>query len=287
MAFKKRSLRIQFHYKGDAAEQVLDITDLRTEAIISNPGGDNMFGVCQLRVFGMLLSDMQRFTTDGVAALQVHGDTVKVLAGTEGEPIQQVFAGTIYSAYVDFSGQPDVCLNITARSAFYEQVTPATRTSVKGSDKVSKVIEGLAKKMGHGFHDGGVDSIITDSYVTGPVVKQIKAIAAAANIPVSFENNIVAIWPNQAARDSEIIDVSPGKGLVGYPIYQTWGLEVRTIFNPNFLIGRKVKLSGSALPKADGIWYVVSATHELSAVASNGPWYSSVRLTTSGLYVRF
>ena len=119
MTFKQRELGVQFILRkgalDDGQSTILDMSGHRAEAIIDNPGGGLAIGMLHMRIFGMRLSDMNSFSTDGLNALAVRGDQVTVTAGDVGGRVQTVFEGTILSAYIDFGASPEVAFTVSAQ----------------------------------------------------------------------------------------------------------------------------------------------------------------------------
>jgi hypothetical protein len=50
-------------------------------------------------------------------------------------------------------------------------------------------------------------------------------------------------------------------GMVGYPRYTASGIEVTTMWNPNFLYGGSIQVESDLTP-ACGTWYIVNIAHE-------------------------
>jgi hypothetical protein len=288
MSFVERAIDVQFMLAEGTLQDdnnVVTLTGHRCEALISNPGGDNMVGSLQLRVFGMKAADMNKFSTAGANPMSYKNNVVKVSAGDVGGQIRQVFEGTIIRSAINYNTATDVSFNVTAVSAFFAQVAPTSPNSYKGEVDVATVIGALAKSIGYSFFNNGVSVRLSNQYLSGSAIDQIKTIANAARIPVCIENGAISIWPNDGTRDGLIIALSPESGLVGYPEFTDIGFAVRSLFNPDIQNGRKLAISRSQIEKANGNWVAQTVMHELSTLAPNGPWFTNTNLIQQGLYV--
>ncbi len=284
MSFRQRAIRIRFILVDSGGNEVIDLTDHRCDAIVQNPGGGINVGMLQLRVYGMKQTDMNILSTNGLHPLAVKQNEVFVSAGDVGGNIQQIFSGTINAAYVDYSDMPNVSFNVQAVSGFYHQIAPIAPNSYKGAVDVASVIQSITKSMGFAFQNNGVTAKVKDQYLPGTAIQQIKRIAEASSTIVSIENNTVTIWPNGSYRDSDVVDISPSTGMVGYPMFTPYGITVKHEFNPHVVIGRKVNVTSSEA-RASGGWATQFVTHELSTLAPNGPWFTTMNLTENTLYV--
>jgi len=285
MSFIERKIDITFELANEQFNEggnVVTVSGLRCTAMVDNINGIAN-GALQLRVYGMLQADMARVVTLGRKFMVARRNTVTVTAGDDQNGMSQVFRGTIYIGSIDYSGMPEVALNISASSSYYEQITPCAPNSYKGSADVASIIEYLAKSIGFTFRNNGVNKKLSNPYLSGTAISQINDIAQAAGIACAIENGEVAIWPNGGVRDNEVIEVSKETGLVGYSEYSEMGIHVKTLFNPNLKNGRKVMVK-TDLPQGSGDWYCQVVRHDLSAQMPNGPWFTTAQLTTEGMY---
>lgn len=52
------------------------------------------------------------------------------------------------------------------------------------------------------------------------------------------------------------------------------GVIVRTVFNPQVQIGRRMKVT-SSIPNACGIWNIIQVQHDLATMLDRGPWFTT------------
>lgn len=278
MSFIQRAINVQFRLANgtvNGQSDTLDLTNYRVEAVIDNPGGPVAgFSTLNLRVFGMGLSDMNAFA---YTVKSLRGDGVTVSAGNVGGNIRTVFDGTLMSGFIDTSAMPEVSFNVTGFAGGLAKVKPAAPNSYPGSVDVATAIGGLAQQAGFAFVNNGVTAKLRDQYVYGTLIDQITRLAEAAGIQMAVEVGLIAIWPNGAARDAQIVQVSPASGMVGYPVFDDFGITVKTEFDPSHAFGRRAAVT-SSIPKASGTWNCYGVRHEISTFATNGPWFTTLKL---------
>lgn len=280
MSFINRQIDVIFYDNNKKQDEVLTLKGHRCELIVTNDGGTYAAAIMHLRIFGMSLKAMNQYSSIGSQLVRDKGENFGIIinAGDEGGAINQIFSGDVASSYIDFNSVPEVSFVVSAQTGVNAKINVVPAKSWKGTFNVATAIQGIAKDMGFAFlNNDNLQVTLTDQAVGGSAIDQILTLANNAGIPVTFENNTVAIWANESSRDNTIINVSPSLGMVGYPSYWDAGLFVKTIFNPNVFNGRKVNLS-SEIPKANGIFKVLSATHELSTLLPNGSWFTTIKL---------
>lgn len=286
MSFIERKIEIEFQLTSDeftSGNNVVKVSGLRCTASIDNINGIED-GSLQLCIYGMLQADMAKVVTLGKKYMEARNNKVIVTAGDDVSGMTQVFKGTIFKGSIDYAGMPDVSLNISANAVYFENMTPCAANSYKGVTDVATAIESLAKSIGFTFSNNGVVTKLSNPYLPGTAIAQIKDLAQAAGIGCHLSNGEVAIWPNGGVRDDVTLTISSATGMVGYPEYSSIGIDVRTLFNPDLLNGRKVTVQ-TDLPQGSGDYYCQVARHELSAQMPGGPWFTTAQLTGEGLYV--
>ena len=113
MTFAVRQINLQF---STANGETTSLEGLRCSAIITNPGGSSAFGQLRLKVYGMTLNEMNKFSSTGANQIYLENESVTLSAGDEGTPLTQVFSGQLISSYIDLSSMPDISFNCAAIS---------------------------------------------------------------------------------------------------------------------------------------------------------------------------
>lgn len=275
MSFKVRVINLQFSQNGDAP---VNLTGLKCQAIILNP---SVLAKLQLRVWGMTLDQMNQFSNVGSNATVATNRTVTLSAGNEDSILAQIFSGFIVSSYIDFASAPNVSFVVEASTGAEYLSAAASSNSYPGSVNAEDIIESIATSIGYNFNNGEgnnkAHAIIQNQHLSGSAIQQMQTIARAAAIPMAIENNTVYIWANDGFRDGVTISLNSQNGMIGYPSYWAAGFVVRSEFNPMICIGRTINVK-SVIPKANGSFAIQYASHELSTVTSDGPWFTTARL---------
>jgi len=271
----KKSLRFVITIK----DQVIELEGFRAIVDIEKAGGVQM-STLRARVFGVEQKDMNSITTLQWKPGWKIPNTVEVYAMTD----KLVFAGNIVNAWGDYQGMPQVFLHIQAQSAFYNQLIAVPPRSFSGGVKAADVIRQLCDEMGYKFENNGVDVILTDMYLPNTAMEQVKDIAKAADCDVYLDDNVLAITPSNAPRVVDTPVISKDTGLVGYPTFDSVGVNFSTLFNPAIVFGGTVKIETDNIHAA-GEWVVTSINHRLESERPGGAWFSFVRGNANGLAV--
>lgn len=290
--FTRRALSFQFVLgKGqfganDAGfgsnSNVVTLTGLRATALISMPGGATK-PTADIKVFGMSPTLMNRLSTLGSIPTSHRINSVAVQAGNVDGTLSTVFTGTIYNGYGDYDQQPNVPFVVNASSAFIEAIKPSPVNSFVGSSDVATMLSGLAIEMGLSFENFGVTAQLSNSYYYGSAWQQAKQIVRDAGIEWNVcEGGVLAIWMPGQSRDTPTPpEISPDTGMIGYPSFFPLGLQLRTVFNPLIVFGRRITVK-SSLPNSSGPWVVAGLQHSLESRTPDGAWETSVQATPVG-----
>ena len=186
-----------------------------------------------------------------------------------------MFQGTVYDAYIDFSGSPDVPFVIVANGGGIESIKPVPPTSFAGSVDAATVMQTIASLMGVQFENNGVAVQLSNPYYSGTAWTQVETCAFAAKIEWTLDDGVLAIWPPGGTRGGSIPEITPQDGLRLYPTYNSLGVSFSALFNPAVHFGGRVKLVSSLTP-ACGTWYVYGLTYNLASIVPDGPWFMTV-----------
>lgn len=274
MTFAQRQINLQFSDQ----KRTLTLEGLRVKALVNVPGGVNAYAQLELRAYGMSLDQMNQFSSTGADMIALEDRTVTLSAGDVGSPIRQAFSGTVVRSFIDFSEAPDVAFVCSAASGLYQKVAPTSPNSFKGAHNAEDIIAGLASNAGFAFTNNGAHAVLQNQYVYGSLLEQIEKVAQAAGFAMEVANGSVTIWPNNGYRDQEVIDIGPDTGMVGYPTFDPANIVVMCEFNPQIVMGRRIRVT-SSIPKANGTWPVQTVLHELTTLEPDGPWFTTTRLS--------
>lgn len=278
MSFVRRLLNVTFTLGegsfGSDGKNTVTLEGLRISAKIVNAGGYSM-ATLSMRVYGMTKSQMDHLSTLGMEIALFRRNSVLLQAGDEGSVLGTVFTGTITNAWADFQGQPDVGFQVEAHEGLIEALIPSVPKSYTGPTDVAVILSGLAEEMGLPFENNGVSVILNTPYYAGSPRNQAWAAAKAANIGISLDKGILAIWNKGQARGGTAPLVSASTGMVGYPAYTSKGIAVKTVFNPSIGFQQKIQVESSLTP-ASGSWITHALNHDLESNLPGGQWFSMV-----------
>lgn len=284
-SFKKKTIRVSItKLDGTFAasgKNTLILEGLRTSVSVDAQGG-NMVPQANIKIYGLPSALLNELTNLYVNINGVKKNIIRIEAGDVGEQLTEVFVGDMTKAYGDYSCAPDICLVVQAQTNYYWQIAPAEPTSVKGDADVAEIMRGLARKMGLGFENNGVNIKLSNPYLTHTLIEQVRNVAKAAHIDVYFDRNVLAIAPCGAARKCDIPLISPQSGLIGYPtIADNATIKFKSLFNPAIFFGGVVKLE-SEVEMACGHWLVNGLKHELESETPDGAWFSTFDCMRTG-----
>lgn len=283
MTFAKRRIDVTFQLGkgqfGEDGSDTITLSGLRCIVDIALAGG-YLKGALNLRVYGMDMATMNQLVRIGRIS-EVRPNRVIVHAG-EGDVLTKVYDGTIFLAWIDYAGAPDVCLNVEAAAGWFEANKPVDPVSVKGAADVAQLFADIAKSMGASFVNHGVSKKIASPYLWGTAWDQIIALHQAADVNFSYELQTLHIWNKGEYRLEDLTKVSPQTGLVGYPIMTSNGIELVTEFRPSVVLGGLINVESSLLP-ACGAWVVDQAAVNLSSEDPNCHWFTRLVCSRVGL----
>jgi len=289
VAFVERAINVTFklgqgQFGGSGADTVT-LSGLRVSSKIIKAGGPSM-GTAQLQVYGMTLSQMNKLSTLGMQITLQRKNTLLVEAGDADVGMATVFVGTIYNAWVDMQGAPEVPFHVEAHVGLFEAIAPAKPSSFTGSADVATIMSGLATQMGLKFENNGVSIKLANPYFWGSARDQAMACAEAAGLRSSWiiDNGTLAIWNPGQPRGQQVPLISADTGMELSPTYTSKGIMVKTLFNPSIGYGSKIKVESSLTP-ANGEWVVYSLDHDLDAKFPGGQWHSTIGAARPGSVV--
>lgn len=284
MSFTEKKITVQFNLAngsfGSGKNNTATVTGLRCSANIDATGGVSS-NTMRLAVYGLPLSLMNQLSTVGTQANARYFNNVTVEAGDDESGMTLVFGGTIFSAFVDAQGMPQVAFRVEAAPGPFQAVKPVPALSIKGSADAGGMMGNLAKQMGFAFENNGVQVKLSNPYFGGTAWTQAMAIARHGNFDLIYEPNKMVISPRGQPRQGDAILISPETGLVGYPMFNQNIVIVRCLFNPAVKQLSLVEVKSDLTP-ANGKWQVKSIFYELESQTPNGKWFQVLELIATG-----
>lgn len=245
----------------------------------------------RVRLYGLPVSVMNQLTHLSFNPLEFPNNTISVSAAEGAAPLSLVYAGNILAARADYSGAPEVFLDVQCMTGYYGKLAAVPPTSYQGATDVSGAMAQLAAQLGFGFEDNGVKSTLFSPYLPGSAWQQAVKLSKSAGIDMYLDDDVLAICPRGVARAQvgDVPVVAAGSGLVGYPTFDKMGISFRCLYDPSIVLGGLVQLrsvvtvvNGENQPSpANGQWRVVSLGHVLESEKPEGEWFSTVWVSTN------
>lgn len=276
----RRELGVRFTLDAKAGtfdnsgSDTVDLTGLRVRASLVNNISTTMDSL-ELEIWGMPLAVMNQLTILQNGYTQGIQNQVQLTAG-DGENMSLIFRGQIFTAWADFSSQPESVFLVHGFSALASAYASVPPLSYRGSVDAATVASSIAQQMSPPLtlQNFGVNVQLTDVNLPGDALHQLRRLAAMADFQWSTdEQGVLAIWPRGSARNIDAVSVNPDTGLVGFPSYNDKGVMFSTMFNPSLRVNGPVVLQSASTP-ANGVWYPFNITHDLESQVPDGRWFT-------------
>lgn len=256
-------------FGGKGVEKI--IRGLPVEVRVSKPGGFEA-GKASIQIGGLTVDEMSQLTTLAFRPLEARHNKIAIFAGDFMRGLSCIFAGEIYTAFADFNKSPDPVFKIECICGYYPNLLAVGPLTIKGDAPVSDLISQQAKLAGYQFENQGVTTRLKNAVFNGSPVQKIKAMAKQAGAQVIIDDDRVLLLQKDKERQGSRILISAQTGMLGYPSFSTFGIEVDTLFNPDYRMFGVVEVQ-SIVPKASGAWKIIKIEHNLTAYQpSAGPW---------------
>jgi hypothetical protein len=272
---------------SESGTDTVTLKGSRTSVRIQNSGSlaDQR---AQVKVWGLTPSLMNQLSTLGLVVNLVPKNTLSISAGDADSGMTSIFSGTIYAAYGDYSGQPDVPFIFECNAGVANATAPATASSFEGSVAVADVMAGLARQIGATFENNGITTRIASPYLPGTLQAQITKLARIAGINVGIIGNTLSIWPrggNRQTPNVPVISPTAQNGQISYPAFTQQGIVVSAVFNPQITFGSLIRVESSLLAAIAGAqaaasfpsqWAVNKMDLALDALVPKGDWMAKI-----------
>jgi hypothetical protein len=262
-------------FSNSGGADTVVIENLRMSAEILHAGGP-ADGTLELTIYGLSQSTINRLSTLGMKINLVPKNGIVLEAGDDASGMGIVFTGFILTAFADFNASPNVSFHITAQTLGPQATIPAKASSFKGSADIATIMSGFATQLGLQFENNGVTGKLENAYFSGSAKTQAQECVDAAGISWNHgEGKVLAIWPKNGSRNGQIPLVSNDTGMIGYPTYTDYGINIESIYNTSIGFGQKIQVQ-SIITAASGTWAVYGLGHHLESQMPNGKWFSTV-----------
>jgi len=253
----------------------LVVENLRTTANIQTVPG-SVSTHANVKIYGMDQRYMNALTTIFFNSSQQIVFNNMIVEQNSGSGWTQVFSGMIIEAQPVYPpGSPAAFFCLQGIVGYQHQINPVPPSSYQGSVSVSSIVQDLAGKMNYAFENDGVTAQINNPYLSGTYWDQLNRVCTATNTQYTVTADTLFIYPGGIARSNPpILTLGPKSGLEGYPTLEKFGIVISSLYNPALQAGGKIKVVGSDIPGANGLWYPFMVDHQLEALAPGGRWHS-------------
>lgn len=282
LSFTKKKITVNITLSSgtfDGSNNTVSLSGLRVECKIEK-GGHPSKNKAKIKIYGMLESQMNQLTALAFKPMAVKNNLLQILAGDD-TGMSVAFAGTITGAWAVYHSPPNLYFNIEALTGFYPAIVPANPTSVKGAGDVGQMMGALAAKMGYTYKNNGVDTQLSNPYLSGTNYQQAAQLADAADCEFIVDDDELVIAPRGAARSNLAPLLSKDSGMKEYPVFDKKGIKVECLYNPAVQIGGLIVVQ-SIVTAASGTWRVNGLTHMLQSEHPGGKWESSIKASYVG-----
>ena len=273
-------------FAGPGEPDTVVYEGFRSSVQINAPGGWQ-FATARISIKGLAQDVMNRLTIINNFNYELQRNEVLIEATGPDGKYNTLFLGTIGSAYADYMGAPDVSFMIEAYQSLQSSVDANPPTSWPGPQKVSAIAGELCKKIGLPLENNGVDATVSDAYLSGSYLNQLRTLCDMARCQLWVEpsEGLIAIAPIGTPRSQDPVVMNSELGLVGWPTPTHLGVDFMCLYDPGIYRGRQIKLETSVTPCA-GDWYVRSVAVNLDCETPGGAWFMYVNANAISQFVR-
>lgn len=269
---------------GSSDNNTIVFQGFRTSVSIEN-AGFNQTSTLTASIYGVSQNNINSIYTVQWQDADYIPNRIQVIA-IDGIKETIVFEGNIVNAWGVYESMPNVFLYIKAITSYAEQIKQINPRSHLGPVDVVSVMKEIAREIKYNVENNGVDVKLSSIYLFGSGLDQARDLAKQADIQLDVEDKLLILRPNSITpRDSKVPIISKISGMIGVPVYDGYGVTVKTFFNPDIVFRGSI-IVNSIVPKANKRWLVSLLSHSLESETPNGAWSSTIRGTYDGLAIR-
>lgn len=292
-SFVKRRLKVAIQLNVQDGERptfestdsnVLVLEGFRVIANINEIG--SMSPTAQIRIFGMSQSDMNKLTMVLYKRWAINRNALSLYAYDDAAKTwHNTYNGYIDECMPDFTGMPDVSLNITSSCLWASQVKVGELVNITEDVDVKQVATDLIGKMGFDADIQGDLNPLNKFYGFGDPVSQFKQLQRAVGFEWFTSGTTIHVTPFAQGISGDVLDVNASTGLIGYPTIDSLGVQFRHLYVPGIKNGHQVNVTSDFSP-ANGTYYAYSINIQLESELPDGAWFMDVGCNLIGVAVR-
>ena len=284
-SFVQRRLSFEFTLANnltfDGTNDTVIISDVKSQCAIDMPGSESMPSA-SIQIYGIDKKTMDALTLYPWSDNSITRTQIIIRAGTSQKDMSVIFSGQIFSAFANYESAPEVAFIIRAQTALDNSLAAVDPYSFPGVVPVETIAKTLANDLGVTLINTGVTkelNTLTDEYLAGTTTAKLWKLRKDANIDVYFvPPNMEICAKNMPRKTDNVVVIAPNTGMIGWPVPDGAGfVYLNVLYNPAIFHGGEIEIQ-STYPNTNGIWYVISMTHQLEAQVSGGAWMSKLIL---------
>lgn len=281
MSFKQRIIEVQIRPVVLATKDnvvygdPINLNNYRTSVDIAFAGGVSQ-GLMMLNIYNLSRSIMDKFTAIGPINSQNRFHSITVKAGIK-DDLNLVYQGQIFEAWSNNSSAPTPVLTIRALSSTAANLVAVKPTQTNGETKLATVLQEIANDVGLEFENINVDKTAQSMYESSDSLAKIRKIADDYRIEFVIESGKLIIFNQLGDRTKKGQEplVSMETGLINYPVMNSNGLIIESMYNNKLFVGGKLKLQTS-IGGVSGIWSIGNVVHNLESFnPDGGAWFTT------------
>lgn len=256
------------------------IRGLPVKAEINNPGFPAMSSA-KISISGISQEDLEALTFLAFRPLTyAQGNVVSIYAGDDESGLSLAFMGNIITSVPNYNAAPDVTLEVEAMAGYYAKLLAVPPYTFKGSIPVASILQEICQQAGFTFVNEGETKSALNPYLKGSPLQKIITLANNYNLNIIVNGETVTLKPSQGGNQVVAV-INKDTGLIGYPDFTANGVRVKAEYLPAISNGNLIKVE-SLVPKATGLWSVISVNHSLGAYMDNAPWFTTIEANYPG-----
>lgn len=278
-SFSAKQLRVTFILAPENSNGVFPGTNSNTLVLTGNriiASVQTVPGVAtraDVKIFGMRQADMNALTTIFFNSNQKLVYNQVIVEANSGNGYAKVFDGMVTEGQPEYKAAPNVYFNLQGIVGYQHQITAIPPRSYRGSVGAAAVLGDIAAQMGLALETSGTLPVISNPYLPGTAMDQLKRICAAGGLQFVIAGGTLAVYLKGGLRTAPpVVELNPSNGLIGYPTLQKYGVVLESLYNPALQAGGQIRVTGSQVPNANGLWSPNLVDHQLEGNVPGGAW---------------
>lgn len=269
--------------KGEVVPQTYTFEEHRMRIAVRQ--GGKQYGNAKMQVYGVPLATMNQIARLWLEALTPQNtDTVQVNVW-DGQGFVPFFSGVITWSAVNASQMPQVCLDIEANAAMQGMNSTASPYANAGPVSLKEALTAIATPAGLtvNFDASAQDHQLVQQRAVGNPVEQITQVMNQfPNLTWFINLQQLVVRDALAPLDAPAIRVAADTGMVGYPVYNTSGLTLSTLFDPRIRPGLALDVQTEFDFVNRTTWVASVLAHSLDVNFPGGQWMTQVAANSFG-----